>query len=96
MLETTKTIIEIIALGTASTCVIDIMVKQARSKRSSKRQEELAKAKLAGYKQGQEDYYQEQLRQAEALKVARQRNQWHAIEEERAAMAKPANVIDMY
>lgn len=55
MLEILLTVTKILALGTASICVIDAMIKKARLKRQRELDAAIAKAEAQAYEQAQRD-----------------------------------------
>lgn len=97
MLETILTVTEILALGTASACAIDIMAKKARLKRERKREAEIAEIEARAYKKAEADLAEKQRLKAEQLAEARKNLEpWSAIQEERAyRKAANGNVIQL-
>ena len=92
MLETILTVTEIFALGTASACAIDIMVKKARLSRERKREAEIAEIEARAYKKAEADLAEKQRLEAERLAEARKHlNPWSAIQEERAYRKEATN-----
>ncbi|NYS33290.1 hypothetical protein HZZ02_05780 [Streptococcus danieliae] len=69
------------------------MIKAARSKRKRKRDAELKAIEAKVYEQAKRDLEQERIQEREEYK----RNyRMLEVDYDRAAMAKPANVIEMY
>lgn len=93
MLETIKNLSIIFALNVASVSAIDLMIKAARLKRKRKRDAELAEVRAQAYAEAKRDLEQERIQVREEYK----RNyKMLDVDYDRAAMAKPANVIEMY
>lgn len=93
MLETIKNVSIIFALNVASVSALHLMIKAARLKRKQKRDAELAAVKTQAYEQAKFDLEQKQAQEREDYK----RNyKMLEVDYDRAAMAKPANVIEMY
>lgn len=91
MLETIKNLSIIFALNVASVSALHLMIKAARLKRKQKRDAELAAVKARAYEQAKFDLEQKHTQEREEYK----RN-YQMLDVDRAAMAKPANVIEMY
>lgn len=93
MLETIKNLSIIFALNVASVSTLHLMIKAARLKRRQKRDAELAAVRAEAYEEAKRDLELKQLRDRENYK----RNyRMLEVDYGRAAMAKPANVIEMY
>ncbi|MBJ6745548.1 hypothetical protein JEQ21_03550 [Streptococcus sp. 121] len=93
MLETIKNLSIIFALNVASVSAVHLMIKAARLKRKQKRDAELAAVKAQAYEQAKFDLEQKYDQEREEYK----RNyKMLDVDYDRAAMAKPANVIEMY
>ncbi|MVX58194.1 hypothetical protein E5983_00705 [Streptococcus danieliae] len=93
MLETIKNLSIIFALNVASVSAIHLMIKAARLKRKRKRDAELKAVEAKAYEQAKRDLEQERIQVREEYK----RNyKMLDVDYDRAAMAKPANVIEMY
>lgn len=93
MLETIKNVSIIFALNVASVSALHLMIKAARLKRKQKRDVELAAVEAKAYEQAKFDLEQERFQEREEYK----RNyRMLEVDYDRAAMAKPANVIEMY
>lgn len=93
MLETIKNLSIIFALNVASVSAVHLMIKAARLKRKQKRDAELAGVKAEAYEQAKRDLELKQLRDRENYK---KNYKMLDSDYDRAAMAKPANVIEMY
>lgn len=93
MLETIKNLSIIFALNVASVSAVHLMIKAARLKHKQKRDAELAALKAQAYEQAKFDLEQKYDQKREEYK----RNyKMLEVDYDRAAMAKPANVIEMY
>ncbi|MBJ6746421.1 hypothetical protein JEQ21_08150 [Streptococcus sp. 121] len=93
MLETIKNLSIIFALNVASLSAVHLMIKAVRLKRKQKRDAELAAVKAQAYEQAKFDLEQKYDQEREEYK----RNyKMLEVDYDRAAMAKPANVIEMY
>lgn len=93
MLETIKNLSIIFALNVASLSAVHLMIKAARLKRRQKREAELKAVEAKAYEQAKFDLEQERIQEREEYK----RNyRMLDVDYDRAAVAKPANVIEMY
>lgn len=93
MLETIKNVSIIFALNVASLSAAHLMIKAALLKRKQKRDAELEAVKAQAYEQAKFDLEQRYVQDREEYK----RNyRMLEVDYDRAAMAKPANVIEMY
>ena len=93
MLETIKNLSIIFALNVASLSAAHLMIKAARMKRKRKRDAELAVVKAKAYEQAKLDLEKKYDQEREEYK----RNyRMLEVDYDRAAMAKPASVIEIY
>ena len=93
MLETIKNLSIIFALNVASLSAAHLMIKAARMKRKRKRDAELAAVKAKAYEQAKFDLEKKYDQEREEYK----RNyRMLEVDYDRAAMAKPASVIEMH
>lgn len=93
MLETIKNVSIIFALNVASVSAIHLMIKAVRLKRKQKREAELKAVRAEAYNDAKRDLEKKYDQEREEYK----RNyRMLEVDYDRAAMAKPANVIEMY
>ncbi|MHB9781156.1 hypothetical protein ACXM1Q_000195 [Streptococcus sp. 10F2] len=97
MLDTLLKLTEILALGTASICALDLMIRRIRLKRRRKREAEIAVIEARAYKKAEQDLAEKQRLKVEQLAESRKRlDPWSAIQEERAyRKAANGNVIQL-
>ncbi|MHB9781457.1 hypothetical protein ACXM1Q_001740 [Streptococcus sp. 10F2] len=91
MLDTLLKLTEILALGTASVCALEFMIRRVRLKCRRKREAEIAAIEARAYKKAEQDLAEKQRLDAVRLAESRKSIVWSAVQEERAYRKEATN-----